>query len=786
VGEGVESDIVASRIDEASQNWAAEVQPAAAYLKWLLGVDVSALEGLDPMELRAGVFEALVATVRDLASRSPMVITVEDLHWADESSLAALRALAQSIGDVPVLLVATTRPDGGGSLGELQWSSVLALETLSREDTVGLVEGAVAGPLSAGAASLVAERSGGNPLFVEELTAALLEAGVLVSIDGEIAVGEDPDPAGLPATLHDVVLARIDHLDGDARDALQLASVIGREFTWRILDRIASTPSGLDEHLGELESLELIRQQAWFPELAYLFKHAVVHEVTYSTLLDERRRTLHEVVALATEELYSNQLNEHCESLARHWLAAGDELRALPHLARAAERAMAGSSMDRARDALAHAALIAESSGDGEAALDYRLLRMQVLIVGDDMNEAVAEVDRAVVLAEAIGPPEKRAMLHWWKANALQSAHEFEECEREARAGIALAESLGDAGTEMMVACSSALGSCLGVLGRLDEFDEIESRVEPLRSGVSVDLSVDGRIMAGLVANWRAEWSQELIDAVSEPVSSAWTRVLALWESGLSYAGMGCYADALDRLELALVEAVRVDFEFGRGRILNTLGWIHGELGDPAGAAPLNRESLEVALALAHPDIEIEANARLNLADDGLRAGDADTAVVHVEALRRVVQAPTPYERFGHWRFSMRWRCVLAQIELARGNPEAALHAAQRCLDDAENKGARKYEVRARRHLGDAQAMLGAPGPARQELDAAVALAEEIGNPPQLWRSLLAVARLGDRDAARRAVETIEDVVKSLGDRPLATSLADSRERREAAALTQH
>jgi len=785
IGEGVESDVVAGRIDETSQNWAADVQPAAAYLKWLLGVEVSALEGLDPMELRAGVFEALVATVRDLASRSPMVITVEDLHWADESSLAALRALARSIGDVPVLLVATTRPDGGGALGELPWSSVVALEALSREDTAGLVAGAVSEPLSAGAASLVADRSGGNPLFVEELTAALLEAGVLVSVDGEIGVGDNPGSAGLPATLHDVVLARIDHLDGDARDALQLASVIGREFTWRILDRIATAPSGLDGHLSELESLELIHQQAWFPELAYLFKHAVVHEVTYSTLLDERRRSLHAVVARATEELYANQLTEHCESLARHWLAAGEELRALPHLARAAERAMAGSSMDRAQEALAQAALIADSSGDREGALEYRLLRMQALIVGDDMDEAVAEVDRAVVLAEAIGLPEKRATLHWWKANVLMSAHEFEECEREARAGIALAESLGDAGTQMMVACSSALGACVGVLGRLDEFDEIEWTVRPLRARVAVDLSVDGRIMAGLVANWRAQWSQEWIDAVSEPVSSAWTRVLALWEGGLSYAGMGCYGDALDRLEVALVEAVRVDFEYGRGRILNTLGWIHGELGDLAGAASLNLESLEVALALAHPDIEIEANARLNLADDGLRAGDLDTAVQHVEALRRVIHAPTPYERFGHWRFSMRWRCVLAEIELARGNPEAAIQATQRSLDDAECTNSRKYEVRARRHLGEARAMLGASGRARREVDASLALAEAIGNPPQLWRSLVAQARLGDRDAAHRAVDTIDDVVKSLGDRPLATSLADSRERREAVALTQ-
>src|SRR4029077_17585846 len=131
-------------------------------------------------------------------------------------------------------------------------------------------------------------------------------------------------------------------------DALQLASVVGREFTGRLLDRLAGQAEGLDATREELKAVERIRQKALFPELSYLFKHALTHEVTYATLLEERRRSLHRLVSVAIEEVYADRLAEHVEALAHHWYIAEDWQKAVDYLGRAGDAAAETFSNDAA------------------------------------------------------------------------------------------------------------------------------------------------------------------------------------------------------------------------------------------------------------------------------------------------------------------------------------------------------------------------------------------------------------------------------------------------------
>ncbi len=169
---------------------------------------------------------------------------------------------------------------------------------------------------------LITSKSEGNPFYIEELTKSLLESGVMRRENGGYALEQTAAEVQVPDTIQEVILSRIDRLERDGKEALQLASVIGREFTGRLLQRISDVRAELDEVLVNLKTLELIYEKAYLPEISYMFKHALTHDVAYSTLLLERRKDLHRIVAAAIEELYAERLPEHYETLAHHYYEA--------------------------------------------------------------------------------------------------------------------------------------------------------------------------------------------------------------------------------------------------------------------------------------------------------------------------------------------------------------------------------------------------------------------------------------------------------------------------------
>ena len=781
---GIEENHVAEDVgrivDERATGWSDAARPAAAYLKWLLGAPAPEVAALDPRERRAGVLEALVTVLRDAAARRPVVVVLEDLHWADESSEAGVAALANAVADVPVLLLVTYRPDDAPDLGDRPWFTRLALDGLPPEGAGELAGATVGAPLGEAARALIVDHAGGNPLFVEELTSSLIESGALGLRGSALDLLVTTDEIDVPASLHDVVLARIGRLEDEARRALQLASVIGREFTRRILDRIAQMPDRLDAHLAELESLELIRQRSWFPELGYLFKHAVVHDVTYSTLLDERRRELHRIVALATEELYADALGEHCESLARHWLAAGDEARALPHLVEAAERAEAGFSMPRALEAYGQGAAIAERLGQPELAIELRKTRVGALMASSDIHELLREVPRLRATAQSAGDLSAEALAAAYRAWGHHFLHEPDAALESANEGRALGRRAIEAGgtADGFAMASAALGLAHTSRGDLHAFEGIRSEVLSVLDHATVDTPFEWPIQMAIVDHWQGRWASDLTTTAIDPTVPVQWRLWIQWMYGLHAAGAGEFRVALGRFEQGLVLSERTGDVLARARMLNSVGWIHGDLGDIAGAAAWNERSIATVAPVPLPDREIEANARLNLADDAVRDGrlaDADAQLADIE---RTVRHPGPNDYWMLWRYSQRWYCISGELALVRGDASAALALADECLPRSEETGSRKYIVRARRLRARALAALGRDDEARDDVRSALGLARDLGNPPQLWRTLIAAAEI-EHDAAfaSEAVAVIDGVAAGLGDHPLAATLVASAER---------
>jgi tetratricopeptide (TPR) repeat protein len=280
-----------------------------------------------------------------------VVVVFEDLHWADQSSLDLLAHLVPLVQSVPLLLVLVGRrePDGPSArLHEVARTRAadrygeIVLAPLSEADSRRLLDGLVPGDQTLGRLKQAAlQRAEGNPFFLEELVRTVIADGGLEwqAGTGQWRVTRAADEIRMPGTLHDVINARVDRLDGDLKQLLKVASVIGRRFLYRVLKAASDAGERVDGDLLRLQALELIYEKHRLPELEYFFKHALIQEVTYGTILSRRRRELHRRVGDCIERLFSDRLEDFYSVLAYHYARAEDWPKAQEYLFKAGDHA---------------------------------------------------------------------------------------------------------------------------------------------------------------------------------------------------------------------------------------------------------------------------------------------------------------------------------------------------------------------------------------------------------------------------------------------------------------
>jgi tetratricopeptide (TPR) repeat protein len=326
------------------------------YLATVLALPVPAeheerLKYLDGPGLRRQVFLCFRKLVELLAQRQPLVLALEDWHWADQSSVDLAEHLLPLTLSVPLLLIFPTRdrPDGPmqcvrrfATLHPEARLDDLKLSPLSPQHSLTLVNN-LAGSLNLPQAlcEKILRRTEGNPFFMEEVLRSLISDGALVRDPATRSwqLVRKVDEVQLPDTLQGLILARIDRLDEEAKQALKLASVIGRSFFDRVLDALSEARGQLRQCLSELEQAELIREKQRLPDLEYIFKHALVQEATYGSILAENRRGIHQRVAHAIESLFPDRLEEFASLLAHHYTCAEDWEKAQAWLFKAGDQA---------------------------------------------------------------------------------------------------------------------------------------------------------------------------------------------------------------------------------------------------------------------------------------------------------------------------------------------------------------------------------------------------------------------------------------------------------------
>ena len=323
--------------------------PAVMYLGSLFSLSYPKIEHVSPEYWKDRLHEAIQDLLTALAHRGSVVIYLEDLHWADPSTLELLEILVNG-PERPILFLLAYRPTAADRIGsrpeairategrlgvEIRLQELTSAET--REMTAALLQ---SNDLPPELVTFLAAKAEGNPFYLEEIINALMDAMTLVREGGRWTLTRPLDQANLPSTIQGVIAARLDQLAGETRRVLQEAAVIGRVFYFHVLNRITEHRRLAEQCLSDLEDLDLIRPKALEPDLEYIFKHALTQEVAYNGLLKKERQSIHERVGRVIEELFPDRLPEHYESLAFHFQRGQSWDKAVYYLVKAGEKSM--------------------------------------------------------------------------------------------------------------------------------------------------------------------------------------------------------------------------------------------------------------------------------------------------------------------------------------------------------------------------------------------------------------------------------------------------------------
>lgn len=381
--------------------------------------------GLSPVQQRRQTFAALLDQLEGLARQQPLLIVCEDMHWADATTLELFDLTVDRIRGLPILVLMTFRPEFEPPWTGLANVGLLRLDRLDRQDTRALVEQVSVGrQLPGEMMTQIIDKTDGIPLFVEELTKMVLESGLLVQDTGRYRLDSPLPPLAIPATLQDSLMARLDRL-APVKEVAQIGAAIGRDFSYTLLRCVAGRDDlALSAALGQLEEAELLLRRGTPPDASYSFKHALVQEAAYSSLLKSRRQLLHKHIGDVLRDQFPVIAETEPEVVAYHFTEAGLNEIAFEWWRKAGEQALKRSAYSEAIAHLGKAVAIADELPD-EPGGPMNRLNLQIAYgralrgsLGYSAPETVAAWTRARQFAADINDPVELAPINSGLFNA--------------------------------------------------------------------------------------------------------------------------------------------------------------------------------------------------------------------------------------------------------------------------------------------------------------------------------------------------------------------------------
>ncbi len=680
------------------------------YLLELLSVKDSGIDKipLSPEARKNRILGALKRIVLNGSEFRPLIMAYEDLHWIDKSSEDSLKDLLDSISGARVFLIFTYRPEFVHAWGARSYHSQLNLNRLSNRESLAMVSHLLGtAELDGNLEQLVLEKTEGVPFFIEELLSALKYQGIIEKKDNKYCLAKEIRDVTVPSTIQDVIMARMDTLLEGAKALLQTGSVAGREFSHDLIQKVTElSEEELLSHLSVLKDSELLYERGIYPQSNYVFKHALTQDVAYNSLLQKRRREIHENIGKALEQIYIERLEESCEILAYHALKGEDWQRAYKYCRQAGLKAFSHSAYEEAQryfeDALTALKKLPRERARIEEEIDLRFNMRSALLPLGRHEEWGEWVRGAESLAREIDDDARLSNVFSY----LSSLHWIHDQTRKAieRGGkaLALAERTGDFSTQ--VATMLHLGIYYFTSG--DYLKQIEFHQE-LRRRLTGETAFQQHGLTSFPGAWARgnlalgmaelgnfdkieEIGHEALE-IAERVENAFTLVITYALLGMAYLRLGKVEPALLLLEkgheLCRFSKVQFVYPYTAG----SLGYAYLLAREPMRALTVLEEgtkpgNLEGGVWTVHPLTVL---------------GDTYRAVGEIALASETVSNALWLAEEGEERGFEAWAMlVMARIKAEAGGLEEAEDWYRRALEHASNLSMRPLVAHCHEGLG--------------------------------------------------------------------------------------
>ena len=768
--------IIVQKIEEGMSRLGDEAKERTPYLKFLFSVDPGdpLIHSMDPQGRRRMIFDSIRLMTIHGSRLRPLILVLEDLHWIDHDTEEYLKFVIDSLATLPVMLILTYRPGYSNPFGERTFYNRISLKALEEEETLDLAKSVIGvSNLPEPLAPLILERAEGNPFYIEEITKSFEEIGAFQRVEA-VEAAVDLDQIQIPTSIQDVLTARIDRLPEKQKNALQIAAVIGREFAARLLERIAELEDGASDMLGDLVALELIYQTQFYPELAYMFKHALTHDVAYDSLLTSKRKAFHARVGEVVEELYSSRLVEYYEMLAHHYERGGIWDKAVEYLILSGEKALGNMGNPTANAFFQKAIeIINQTDTKLSAEKEYAIYhgKGNAAFNMGRFNEAERDFFRARDVAREMGDQNKEGESLSMAAWSLGNQKKFKKAIATYNEAIDFGRHIGNP----IIEARNLIG--LGVLkGSLEEVPQpnwqyIEKASEigkKINSPLILTLALGSRAWqypANDIEDKEAlEYCRNIIPML-KAVQNARACVWIYLTIGYIQACKGDYLASIATFKEGIKLAEETGEALNRAKILNWIGWIYSDLGWISEAKKLNQQSYEATLDFGSGAEEAEANAIVNLAENYVAEGNYEKAEAYLKDLLKKAETDPGY-LMSRYRWEVRLLCTLGKICLHKNETNEALNYAKKAFEIAEKSLNKRGMIRANRLMGEIYLARRELSNAEGKLKKALDLAKEVGNPPHLWKTDFALGQLkeaqGRHQEARKKYEDALNVTKRL------------------------
>ncbi len=717
---------------------AAEVAPLFFALTGVQSEQELASIRLSPNEQKEKILSALIGQMQGLARRKPLFVVFEDVHWIDPSSLDLLRRVIEHAERTPVLVVVTYRPDAEPVWPQRPYVTPLRLERLGRREAARMIDH-LAGELALPHEIMneILLKTDGVPLFVAELTRSVLEMEEVRRTDDGYVLTRPLDGLDIPATLHDSLMARLDHL-GPVKSLAQLASVLGRDFSYDVLRVVhpEDDEAGLQEDLERLVQVELLHRKGRPPAAAYEFRHALIQDAAYGSLLRADRQKLHGYVADQIEDRHPQYCRAEPAELARHHEGAGNVEKAARYRLEAGKLALEKSAYVEAASHLRHGLKLTEAVRESPErsrlafALELNLGTALTAVMGYSnpvVEETYLRAERLSI--EAADEVERwRVGLGLWRLYASRA--ELGKGRERANTLLTAAERIGE--PTMILTGHLAVGIMTLCTGEADvadaHFDRVQGLYRPeVHAPLAIRLGQDPGITGIL---WRA---------------------LGMWLRGYPVRAR---AEADEGLALAR----RLGHPFTLAYTLYMAALLDDLLGDGAAMSGKARE----AVSLCDEYNLGFQKGRAAFVAAAARARRAQSDYV-VAAMRRGMDA---YKETGARLHLPYFLCRIAEAEARLGRTRDGLAALELAVETAEVTGERWCLAEFLRLKGD---LLAIETPqrrdhARESYQRAMAVATAQQMPAWQLRAAMSLVRLDAGSGGEASRQSLETVLRSFSE----------------------